>query len=185
MRVVAGVAKGRKLKAPRTVATRPILDRVKVALFDILGDAVVDSVFLDLFAGSGSVGIEALSRGAGKAVFVDTNPEAIRVIKDNLALTGLGDRARVIRIDAFRYLAQLQGQFDVIYVAPPQYKGLVVRTLRALDDKGVLTDDGLVVTQEDPRERVELELHNLALVKERKYGNTLLGFYGLRAHNIF
>ncbi|MBI4317263.1 MAG: 16S rRNA (guanine(966)-N(2))-methyltransferase RsmD [Chloroflexi bacterium] len=181
MRVVAGIAKGRKLKAPRTPGTRPILDRVKVALFDILGDQVVDSAFLDLFAGSGSVGIEALSRGARRAVFVDTNPGAIRLIKDNLALTGLGDKAETVRIDAFRYLAlHREEQFDIIYVAPPQYKGLAVQTLRALDDLPILSDRGLVITQIDPRERAELELEHLTQVKQRKYGNTLLSFYELR-----
>lgn len=178
MRVIAGSAKGRKLKSPRGPGTRPILDRVKVALFDILGSVVVDANFLDLFAGTGSVGIEALSRGAARATFVEASIGAARIIKENLALTGLADRAVVIRQDVFKFLAQAQEQqFDIIYVAPPQYKGLVVLTLRALDSKRILSPAGILVAQWFPKENTPVELRNLQLSLERQYGDTLLSFY--------
>lgn len=178
MRVIAGSAKGRKLKPPRRSETRPILDRVKVALFDILGGVVVDAEFLDLFAGTGSVGIEALSRGAKRASFVEHSRDAVRVIKENLALTGLADRALVLHQDVFKFLAQARGkQYDVIYVAPPQYRDLVPRTLQALDSIKLLSPQGIIVAQWFPKERTPVELHNLQLTMERQYGDTLLSFY--------
>ncbi len=178
MRVIAGIAKGRKLRSPRTAETRPILDRVKVALFDLLGDAVVDAVFLDLFAGTGGVGIEALSRGAKKAIFVEISPDAIAVIKENLRITGLAEHAIVVRKDVFKYVEQFTGdKADIVYVAPPQWKGLIPPTLQAIDRKEMLSEPGVVITQQHPKEAVQVPLTNLELVKERKYGDTLLSFY--------
>ena len=116
MRVIAGRAKGRRLKSVPGGGTRPITDRAKSALFSIIGYDVVDCRFLDLFAGTGQVGIEALSRGAAEAVFVERAGPALRTIRQNLAHTGLGDGARVVRADVFAYLtpaptAQLQKSF--------------------------------------------------------------------------
>jgi 16S rRNA G966 N2-methylase RsmD len=104
MRVVTGEAKGKKLKSPKTVGTRPIMDRVKTALFDILGADVNDARFLDLFAGTGGVGIEALSRGAQQATFIEMNPQIVRLIHENLQITGLAGRAEVIQGDSFKFL---------------------------------------------------------------------------------
>ena len=178
MRVVAGEAKGRRLKPVPGQGTRPIMDRVKVALFDTLGERVVDSLFLDLFAGTGSVGIEALSRGAARAWFIDDNPRAISTIKENLASTGLADRAEVRRTDAFRFLRHAEGlRFDIVYVAPPQYQGIVPRVLALLDSLEVVSEGGLVITQIDPREYAEIPLRGLRAIDQRKYGSTLLVFY--------
>src|SRR5213080_1622571 len=104
MRVVTGEAKGRKLKAPKTMGTRPIIDRVKTALFDILSTEVEDTRFLDLFGGVGSVGIEALSRGATHATFVEMDGKVLQILRDNLKITGLSNRAETIRCDAFKFL---------------------------------------------------------------------------------
>src|SRR5262249_58575506 len=104
MRVVTGEAKGRKLKAPKTTATRPIIDRVKTALFDILSTRVEDARFLDLFAGTGSVGIEALSRGAASATFIELSPAILKLVRENLQITGLADRAETVHADAFKFL---------------------------------------------------------------------------------
>ncbi len=178
MRVIAGEAKGRRLKMVRGSGTRPIGERVKEALFGILGALVVNSRFLDLYAGTGSVGIEALSRGATEAVFVDRSRRAVGVIKDNLSHTGLQDRAKVVRDDVFGFLKREHLEpFDLIYVAPPQYKGLWAKTLRVLDDTDLVAPDGLVVAQIFPKEYEELELHTLKLVDQRTYGSTMLCFY--------
>lgn len=178
MRVIAGEAKGRRLKMVPGSSTRPIGERVKEALFGILGDMVVDARFLDLYAGTGSVGIEALSRGARSAVFVDRGRQAIATIKDNLSHTRLGDRARVVKSDVFAFLRKRDLEsFDLIYVAPPQYEGLWAKTLRALDQTSLLSPDGLVVVQIYPKEYEELELENLQLTGQRKYGSTMLCFY--------
>ncbi len=122
MRVIAGSAKGRKLKSPTTDETRPILDRVKTALFDTLMGEIVDTRFLDLFAGVGGIGIEALSRGAASATFIELSPESYRLLRENLAITRLADKAETIRGDAFAFLkaAVAQGRiYDIVYVAPP------------------------------------------------------------------
>lgn len=179
MRVISGKAKGRKLRPVPGETTRPITDRVKESLFNILADEVVDAVFLDLFAGTGSVGIEALSRGAQRVVFVERSRRAIEAIKDNLRTTGLAEQAEVVRDDVFRFLArQPTEEFDLVYVAPPQYQGLWAKALLALDGKGFLTEGGLAIAQIFPKEYQELELKSLSLVDQRKYGSTLLCFYG-------
>jgi 16S rRNA (guanine966-N2)-methyltransferase len=183
MRVIAGEAKGRKLKGPASETTRPIIDRVKTALFDILSWRVDDTRFLDLFAGTGSVGIEALSRGARAATFVELDAAALQVVRDNLQITRLGDRAQTVRADAFAFLrsAHARGErYDIIYVAPPQYQGLVIRALRELDAEPVTPPGGLVIAQVHPRERAELDeldLERLRRYDERRYGSTLLVFY--------
>jgi 16S rRNA (guanine(966)-N(2))-methyltransferase RsmD len=151
---------------------------VKEALFAILGELVVDALFLDLYAGTGSVGIEALSRGARRAAFVDQGRRAIATIKDNLAHTGLDDRAWVVRANVFAFLKKDNlERFDLIYVAPPQYKGLWAKTLRALDETSLLAPGGLAVAQIHPKEYEELELETLKLTDQRRYGSTVLCFY--------
>jgi len=192
MRVIAGKAKGRKLRSVPGDVTRPITDRVKESLFNILGDEVIDTLFLDLFAGTGSVGIEALSRGARQAVFIERSRRAIETIKENLKITGLAAQAEVIRDDVFRFLAREPAippnfggerggapkeKFDLIYIAPPQYQGLWAKTLLALDGRDFLTEGGLAIAQIFPKEYRNLELKNLSLVDQRKYGSTMLCFY--------
>lgn len=179
MRVIAGKARGRKLLSAPGI--RPITDRVKSALFDILGERIEGARFLDLFAGTGSVGIEALSRGAEKAVFVERDPAVARILRENLRRTGLEDRATVVQEDVFRFLNREPSQtFDVIYIAPPQYRGLWSQTLLALDGKGFLAPGGLAVAQIFPKEFEELPLVNLELQDKRRYGSTLLCFYRRR-----
>ena len=178
MRVIAGVAKGRKLLSVSGQATRPITDRVKESLFNVLRGRVEGALFLALFAGTGAVGIEALSRGARWVVFVERSRRAIQVIEDNLKITNLADRAEVVQADVFRFIAREGGEFDLIYVAPPQYKGLWIRTLEALDETGLLAEDGWIIVQIHPKEYVPLDLKTLALTDQRRYGSTLLCFYG-------
>jgi 16S rRNA (guanine966-N2)-methyltransferase len=186
MRVIAGVAKGRRLKSVPGDVTRPITDRAKEALFSILGDFVVGARVLDLFAGTGAVGIEALSRGAADVVFIDKSSPALRTVRDNLQHTQLSDRATVLRVDAFKYLSgPIAAPFDVIYVAPPQYRGLWADALRSVDGRPAWLstypeqDSGIVVVQIHPREYQDLLLKNLIEYDQRKYGSTLLCFYEL------
>jgi 16S rRNA (guanine966-N2)-methyltransferase len=178
VRVIAGKAKGRKLRSVPGDITRPITDLVKESLFNILGGEVVDALFLDLFAGTGSVGIEALSRGTRCAIFVERNRRAIETIKENLKATGLAAQAEVIRDDVFRFLSkEPKERFDLIYIAPPQYKGLWAETLLALDGSGFLAEGGLAIAQIFPKEYEDLALKSLDLVDQRKYGSTMLCFY--------
>lgn len=181
IRVIAGKAKGRRLKTVPGDTTRPVMDRVKESLFNILGADVKGSRWLDLFGGTGSVGIEALSRGAAYCLFLDTSRAAIATIHDNLRITGLEADAEVRRTDAFVFLnhppAKGEG-FEVIYIAPPQYNELWRRALEVIDARpDWLLPDGIAVAQIDPKEYEDLPLHNLRLDDRRRYGNTLLCFY--------
>ena len=178
MRVISGSAKGIQLQAVPGSGTRPISDRVKEAVFNILAGTIVDSQVLDLFAGTGSVGIEALSRGAEQAVFVEKHPKAIATIRTNLRRTALEAEARVVRADVFKFLARTAQPFDLIYIAPPQYQDLWSKTLLALDAVPEWLDPrGLAVVQIFPKEFEPLSLVNLQLTEQRKYGSTLLCFY--------
>jgi len=179
MRVIAGSAKGRKLLSVPGQRTRPITDRVKAALFDTLGQQVAGCRFLDLFGGTGSVGIEALSRGAAEAIFVEINRQAVRTIDENLRRTGLAERARVVRGDAFAFLQRPNLEpFDLIYVAPPQYRRLWVRALEAIDGRpSLLAEEGQIIVQIHPKEWEPLKLQHLKLADQRRYGSTLLLFW--------
>ncbi len=178
MRVITGKAKGHRIRAVPGATTRPITDRAKSALFSILGEKVTGSRFLDLFAGTGQVAIEALSRGADSAVLVEQSPLAVRTIRLNLAHTGLTERARVVRADVFRFLERQPEPFDLIYVAPPQYRGLWARTLERLDRREAwLAPEGLIVAQIHPREFEPLALERLALADRRDYGSVTLLFF--------
>ncbi|MAS34649.1 MAG: 16S rRNA (guanine(966)-N(2))-methyltransferase RsmD [Anaerolineaceae bacterium] len=179
MRVIAGTAKGRRLKLVPGDTTRPVMDRVKEAFFSILGRQIFDATFLDLFAGTGSVGIEALSRGAKRAVFVEMDKLAVQTIQANLEITGLGDSATIRRSDVLSFLKKPSGTaYDFIYIAPPQYKDLWKKTLETLDaNPGWIGPDTVVIVQIDPSEQQPIELSQLVPYDERRYGKTLLWFF--------
>ena len=179
MRVIAGTAGGLRLVGPSSEATRPISDRAKEALFNILGP-LPGVRFADLFAGTGAVGIEALSRGAAHATFVERDRTALDDIGENLERTGLAGGATIVRGDVFGHLARAEAQWDVVFVGPPQWDGLWSRTLEALDARPELLDDeAVVVAQLDPREDDEaLALSHLARRDTRTYGRVRLAFYG-------
>lgn len=182
MRVITGSAKGRKLQSVPGDSTRPITDRAKEALFSILGDWIEGARVLDLFGGTGSVGIEALSRGAEYAHFVDMNAKAVRVLLANLRHCQLSELGKVERNDSFRFLERYGGDsFDLIYVAPPQYQDLWSKALLLIDARpDLLYDDGIVIVQIHPREEAPLALANLIEFDRRKYGSVQLIFYEKR-----
>jgi len=179
LRVIAGKAKGRKLKSVPGDTTRPVTDMVKEALFNILAGDVIDSRWWDVFAGTGAIGIEALSREAAFVRFTDLNRLPVETIKENLATCGFSKQADVRRADAFAMLrGAADGQFEYIYIAPPQYKEMWSTALALVDaNPGWLSDTGEVIVQIHPREYKELELANLQKFEERKYGSTLLMFF--------
>ena len=183
LRVITGKARGRRLKTVPGDTTRPITDRVKESLFNILGPDVQGSYVLDLFAGTGAVGIEALSRGAEYVRFVDSNRLPIKIIKENLINTGLGEKAQVLQMDAFAVLeSESDIQFDYVYIAPPQYKGMWKRALLLVDERNDwLADDGWVIVQIHPVEYEQVSLKNMVEFDQRRYGSTLLIFYQIDA----
>lgn len=177
MRVISGSAKSLKLKSPGE-ATRPITDRVKENLFNILGVRVIGARVLDLFAGAGSVGIEALSRGADHATFVENDREALRALRENLRLTRLAAKATVLPEEVFRFVRQPRtALFDLVYVAPPQYKGLWEEALTLMDRQQFLTEKGIVVAQIHPKEFKLIDLTRYELSDRRTYGSTMLCFF--------
>ena len=176
LRVIAGSAKGRRLRMVPGNLTRPIRDQVKEALFNILGPALFDADFLDLFAGTGSVGIEALSRGAAHATFVEKHAAALQTVRENLELTELTDRAQLVQADVFRW--ESASAHDFVYVAPPQNLKLWEKAVRKLDsDSEWLNPDAWVIAQIGPREYRPLELEILVEFDRRTYGRTQLVFY--------
>jgi 16S rRNA (guanine966-N2)-methyltransferase len=182
-RIIAGKARGIRLVMVPGDITRPITDIVKEALFNILGsEDIAESTWLDLFGGTGSVGLEALSRGASFCRFIDLHHAAVDTIKKNLELTHLKEFAQVVRADALAYLTRtVDRSFDYIYIAPPQYKGIWEKALHQLDEHPNWTDsESWVVVQIDPIEYSEIQLKNLVEFERRKYGNTLLIFFERR-----
>lgn len=179
LRVIAGIAKGRRLKPVPGDSTRPIMDRVKEALFSIIGREILDATFLDVFAGTGSVAIEALSRGAKRAVLIDLDKRAIQTINDNLAVTGFTDRAIVRRADGLAMLeSKPDAAYDFIYIAPPQFKGMWKLALDRIDANiGWAAPRASIIVQIDPSEREEPAWAHLHLFDERKYGSTVLLFF--------
>jgi len=179
LRVIAGKAKGRKLKSVPGDTTRPITDRVKEALFNIIAGDVIDSKWWDVFAGTGAVGIEALSRGAAFVRFSDSNRAPIDTIKSNVEHCGFKSQAEVRRAEAFAFLSSPPDRaFEYIYIAPPQYKEMWAKALGLLDDNiGWLTGDGWIIVQIAPKEYKPLELQNIEEFEQRKYGSTVLVFY--------
>jgi 16S rRNA (guanine(966)-N(2))-methyltransferase RsmD len=159
--------------------TRPVSDRAKESLFNIVGSSVVETRFLDLFAGTGSVGIEALSRGAAKAVFIDIQQVAIDTIRANLEKTNFEEYATVLRRDAFEFIHNFADHpFDYIYIAPPQYQNLWNQAVQAIDARvACLNPDAWIIAQMHPEEYLQLELTHLMEFDQRRYGNTLLVFY--------
>jgi 16S rRNA (guanine966-N2)-methyltransferase len=168
MRVVAGEARGRSLVAPPGVDTRPTTDRVRESIFNALRsiDAIDAATVLDLFAGSGALGIEALSRGAAHCTFVDTSPQAIKTIQANLASTRLADRARVVHADAFAFLAGTEGQFDLALLDPPYAFERWDALLAKLPAELAVIESG---------DEVDLP-EDWGVVRIRRYGGTVVAF---------
>ena len=179
LRVIAGKAKGKRLQPVPGDTTRPITDRTKESLFNIIGNDIQDASFLDLFAGTGSVGIEALSRGAQFVRFVDHHPRAIETIRFNLKITQFTLNSEIIQTDTFRLLESKPDRyFDYIYIAPPQYHGLWNKALSHLDlNLGWISEDAWIIAQIHPIEFEEIDFTHLSMFDRRKYGSTLLLFY--------
>ena len=179
MRVIAGRARGHKLQSVPGDGTRPITDRAKEALFSILGDWIYETRVLDLFGGTGAVGIEALSRGASYAHFIDRNRKAVQTIQANLAHCKLDSQATAAAGDSFAFLASYRNDpFDLIYIAPPQYQGMWHKALTLVDQRPeLLAPYGAVIVQIHPREDEEVALNFLEEYDRREYGSVLLIFY--------
>jgi len=182
MRIIGGTARGRTIKAPRGSAIRPTADRVREALFNILPRDVSGRRVLDLFAGSGSLSLEALSRGAASALLVDESGAAADLIRRNLETLGFTDRARIWETPVGRALGRLADEgagYDAIFLDPPYDGGWVNRTMPMISRAGILNAGGSAVAEHSARERVDEEYGGLVRRDCRRYGGTVLSFFEL------
>lgn len=180
MRVITGTAKGRRLQSLKGQRTRPTADRVKESMFAILGQQATAGWFLDLYAGSGAIGIEALSRGAPGAIFIDSSPAATQVIRANLKRVELLDKAEVYTTDVFRGLAALSSrnmEFGCIFLDPPYGQDKVQSTLVAVSRIQLIADNALVIAEHHRDETVPEKVDGLARVRIQRYGDTVLSFF--------
>ncbi|WP_243124094.1 16S rRNA (guanine(966)-N(2))-methyltransferase RsmD [Pelotomaculum schinkii] len=178
--MISGSARNRKLKVPGGLTVRPTADRVKEALFNILREHVPGCCFLDLFAGSGSIGIEALSRGASVAVFVEANHRHAAIIKENLKACGLEPSARLITAkvtEALHLLAREGQAFDLVFLDPPYLKSLEAVTLADIDRYHLLKPGGMVIVESSKRDCLPQSVDGLRLLRAEKYGDTILSFF--------
>ena len=177
MRVIAGLSKGHNLKTPSGLNTRPTTDKVKGSLFSMLTGNIAGANVLDLFAGSGALGIEALSRGAEKCVFVDSSPEAKACIRDNLNHTKLSAKAETVQSDSFLYLKHCCEQFDIIFLDPPYHTGFVASAVMLICEKNLLKKGGLLRVETDNGELDGTDFDTLICIKNKKYGRISLKIY--------
>jgi 16S rRNA (guanine(966)-N(2))-methyltransferase RsmD len=178
MRITGGKGRGRRLTVPAGDRVRPTSDKVKQALFNILGERVQGARFLDLFAGAGGIGLEALSRDAGRVVFVDSSRESLSAIRRNIEALDCADRALVIASKAESFLKKPSGPYDIIFLDPP-YKMDLAPLLAQIAGAGTLKPQGVVVAEHFKKQRSPERAGELELYREAVYGDTVLAFYGI------
>ncbi len=177
MRVIAGKAKGVQLKTPEGLLTRPTIDRVKEALFSIIQFDLPAAAVLDLFGGTGQLGIEALSRGAKNAVFVDQREEACRLIRENLKKTRLDQQAKVVRSDYLDYLKRCREKYDIIFLDPPYAEVFLENALKCITEIDILQSGGIIVAERPLGKDLPWEFDGYTRSRDYKYGKVLLTIY--------
>ncbi len=179
MRIISGTSRGRKLVTPRNQSLRPTSDRVKESIFNILQEKMAGGVVLDLFAGTGNLGIEALSRGAKKAIFVEKERQALRLIQRNLTQFGLEERSEIVPRDVNRAIGILKRRgecFDLILMDPPYERGLIRKTLMELNSKQIYHKGSILVIEHNRREPLPQILDGWNLIRQRRMGDTVISF---------
>jgi 16S rRNA (guanine(966)-N(2))-methyltransferase RsmD len=182
MRVITGKARGVQLKTPEGLQTRPTTDRVKEALFSIIQFDLQNAKVLDLFGGTGQLGIEALSRGAHECVFVDENNEACKLIRENLKRTKLEQKAKVIRSDYLDYLGRCREQYDIIFLDPPYAEVFLENAIKKITEIDILHSNGIIVAERPLGKDLPWEVEGYARSKDYKYGKVLLTIYRKAEH---
>lgn len=178
MRIIAGSRKGLIIKSIDGDSTRPTRDMVREALFSIISPRIIDSTFLDLFSGSGAIGIEALSRGASKAVFCDKNPKCVQVIKENIVKAKFEESADVFCADYMLVLKKLKdSKFDLIFVDPPYNRGIGIDAISKISEYDILNDDGIIILETDTNEEVPENIGELEKYNYKRYGRNVLNLF--------
>ena len=179
MRVISGTAKGKKLNSFEGLETRPTLDRVKEAVFNIIQFDIKDSVVLDLFSGSGALGIEALSRGAKEAILCDASSKAIKIINKNLEETRLKDKAKVINSDYLETLSKIKDKkFDIIFLDPPYKSDYVEKSIEYISKYNLLAENGIIIVETNDENKIDKinAKKDLEVYDTRKYGIAIIIF---------
>ena len=177
MRVITGKARGIVLKTPDGMMTRPTADRVKEALFSIIQFDIPGARVLDLFGGTGQLGIEALSRGAASAVFVDSREDACKLIRENLKRTKLDNDGKVVRSDYLQFLKRCADKFEIIILDPPYAEVFLENALKAITEIDILHSGGIIITERPVGKELPWEFEGFTRSKDYKYGNTILAIY--------
>ena len=177
MRVITGTARGIQLKTPDGMTTRPTSDRVKEAMFSIIHFEIPGASVLDLFGGTGQLGIEALSRGAKKAVFVDAGEPACKIIRENLKRTKMEQQGSVVRSDYLAYLNRCREKFDIILLDPPYAEVFLENALKKITEIDILSSNGIIVTERPVGKELPWEFEGFQRSKDYKYGNTMVTIY--------
>ena len=177
MRVITGKARGVQLKTPEGMLTRPTADRVKEALFSIINFDLPGASVLDLFAGTGQLGIEALSRGANRAVFIDAREDACKIIRENIRRTKFENQASVIRSDYQEYLRRCKEKFDIILLDPPYAEVFLENALKSITEIDILQSGGIIIAERPIEKELLLDFEGFTRSKDYKYGKTLLTIY--------
>ncbi|MCC0648055.1 16S rRNA (guanine(966)-N(2))-methyltransferase RsmD [Clostridioides sp. ZZV15-6598] len=184
MRVISGKARGLKLNTPKNEDVRPTTDRVKESLFNIINSYIMESEVLDLFAGTGSLGIECLSRGAKACTFVDISKESIEIVKSNIKKARVENESFILNLDfktAIDKLKLQNSKFDIIFMDPPYYKNMFIEAIEKIDNSNLLNEDGIIVVEHDTNDLFPDKISKLEKTKDKKYGNTTLTFYKVEA----
>ena len=180
MRVITGTAKGKKLLTPKDERVRPTTDRIKETLFNIISPYVRDAVLIDCFAGTGGVGIEALSRGARQAYFIDNHRESIELIKKNLKIARLEEKATTLPVEvsvALRSLAHKNIKADIIFMDPPYHLNIISRLIETIGQKNLLAEDGIIIAEHDNTIELKDQIGSFIKVDQRVYGTTIMSYY--------
>ncbi len=178
MRVISGNLRGMKLNTIEGDSTRPTREVVREALFSIIMNIVTDSIFLDLFAGSGAIGIEAISRGAKNSIFVDLNPKCIKVIKENVKKGRIEDISRIYNTDYKMALKKLQGEkIDIAYIDPPYNKQMGIDAIKQISNYDLLSNNGIIILETDTNEEIPDEILRYEKYNYKRYGRNVLSFY--------
>lgn len=180
MRIIAGKARGRKLLSPPTYETRPTLDRVKESMFSIIQGYIPDAVVIDIFAGTGSLGLEAASRGAKECYLVDKSPITYPCLKKNIENLKFEDFCFSLNMDAYSALKSMADKgkvFDIIFIDPPYLKNMIPEAVKIIEEKNLLKEDGIIVTKIDTSEEIFKGTDRIKIFDQRKYGNTTVIMY--------
>lgn len=180
MRIITGIAKGRKLIAPEGMDTRPTADRVKQSVFNIISLKLIQSSVLDLFAGTGNLGLEAISQGAKGCTFVENNKSTYNILLKNINELGFSDKSIVLKRDAIESLKQLQQKntcFDIIFLDPPYSKGLVETAIYEIERFSMLSNDGIIISEYDINDPIPNKIGKISIYRTVKYGRTKISFW--------